>query len=236
MRYDGVVRRWLWVVLLATSSVARAGADPLAEIRSRRAADIEALWRNAGLTRAPSELYLRAFKREAEVEVWGGPGGAPLVLLKRYPICYASGVLGPKRREGDLQVPEGLYEVGRMNPQSSYHLALEVTYPNASDRQRSDKAHPGGEIYLHGNCVSIGCIAIQDEPIEEVYLLAAGAKRPIRFDVFPMHLDADALGAVQDAALLRFWQELAPAYRAFEAKHRPAAFRVEPGGAYKVRE
>jgi murein L,D-transpeptidase YafK len=165
--------------------------------------------------------------------VWGGEAGAPLALIKRYPICAASGGLGPKRKEGDLQVPEGFYELGRFNPRSSYHLSLEITYPNASDRLLSDPKSPGGLIYLHGNCVSIGCIAIEDGPIEEVYLLALEARtRRIPIHIFPFRFDGAALGLGPNAA---FWKQLQPAYTAFEVNQRPPIAKVDAKtGAYVV--
>src|SRR5882672_8245743 len=161
-------------------------ADRVTTARTERAGDVKQLWEQAGLKAAPAEVYLRAFKKEKVLEVWGGPRGKPLTLIKSYPFCAASGDLGPKRREGDLQVPEGFYEVAQFNPTSNFHLSLKVSYPNASDKVLSDADRPGGLIYLHGGCASIGCIAITDPAIEEVYLLAADAKvRPIHFDIFP---------------------------------------------------
>lgn len=221
-------------VVLTSNALA---ADKVKEVRARRLADVKALLEKAGLSFPVDEVYLRAFKKERVVELWASKKGQPMQLVKSYPFCAASGELGPKRKEGDLQVPEGLYEVPEFNPGSSYHLSMKVSYPNASDRLRSDPKTPGGLIYLHGNCASIGCIAIEDEPIEEVYLIALEAKRrPIRFDLFPMRLTAEALTAAEGEPHLDFWKELAPAYTAFETAHRPAAFRVNPKtGAYIVK-
>lgn len=211
-------------------------ADRVKEVRERRAADVKALVEQAGLTYPVDEVYLRAFKKEKKLELWAGRRGQPMTLVKTYDFCAASGEPGPKRREGDLQVPEGLYEVPSFNPFSDYHLSMKVSYPNASDRVRSDAKRPGGLIYLHGSCVSIGCIAIEDGPIEEVYLIALDAKaRPIRFDIFPARLDdVTALGASSEH--LGFWKELTPAYMSFEKTKRPAKFQVNPKtGAYVVK-
>ena len=87
-----------------------------------------------------------------------------------------SGSMGPKRMEGDYQVPEGFYHINEFNPNSNYHLSLGINYPNTSDRILSDSLRPGSAIYIHGNCVSTGCIAISDEPIEELYVIASAAK------------------------------------------------------------
>ncbi len=194
-------------------------ADRVATARTERAEDVKQLWKAAGLKAAPQELYLRAFKQERELEVWGGPGGKALSLIKTYPFCAASGELGPKRKEGDLQVPEGFYEVSAFNPWSDFHLSLKVSYPNASDKILSDAEHPGGLIYLHGGCASIGCIAITDPAIEEVYLLAVDSTvRPLHFDLFPSRAcDADA-----------FSKELrAGASRLSRSHHRPTRVKID---------
>jgi murein L,D-transpeptidase YafK len=108
-------------------------------------------------------------------------------LFKTYKVCMESGSIGPKRAEGDNQVPEGFYYINEFNPKSTYHKALGLNYPNASDKVLSDAKRPGGDIYIHGNCVSVGCIAIQDMPIEEVYILAAAAKTSGQ-DFVPVHI------------------------------------------------
>lgn len=221
--------RWLPVALCVLVAC-RSGATDLKEVRKRRADDVKALVEKAGLTYPAAELYLRAFKKERKLEMWASAKGKPMTLLKTYDFCAASGELGPKRKEGDLQVPEGLYEINQFNPGSNFHLSMRVSYPNASDHVRSDAKQPGGLIYLHGNCASVGCIAIEDEPIEEVYLLAEQVKTPIRIDIFPMKLDAPAEGEFAD-----FWKELTPAYTRFEETKRPAKFTVSKDGAYIVK-
>ena len=95
--------------------------------------------------------------------------------------------MGPKRMEGDYQVPEGFYHINEFNPNSNYHLSLGINYPNASDRILSDSLKPGGSIFIHGNCVSTGCIAISDMPIEEVYVIAAAAKSQGQ-EFIPVHI------------------------------------------------
>lgn len=201
-------------------------ADRVATARTERAADVKQLWQEAGLKAPPTEVYLRAFKKEKVLELWGGPRGKPLTLIKSYPFCAASGDLGPKRREGDLQVPEGFYEVAQFNPTSNFHLSLKVSYPNASDKVLSDAEHPGGLIYLHGGCASVGCIAITDPAIEEVYLTAFDAStRPIHFDIFPS----------KDCEESDFSKQLKPGLSTFEKTHRPPRVRVDgKSGAYAV--
>jgi len=230
------VNRALVVLCLAVASSVLA-ADRVKDVRERRTDDVKALAKSAGLSYPVDEVYLRAFKAERELELWAGAKGKPLTLVKRYPFCAASGELGPKRKEGDLQVPEGLYEVPEFNPTSNFHLSMKVSYPNASDKVRSDQAHPGGLIYLHGNCASIGCIAIEDGPIEEVYLFSLDARvRPIRFDIFPRRLTDEALKDLADSPHADFWRELKPAFDAFETSRRPPRFTVDAKtGAYRVR-
>jgi murein L,D-transpeptidase YafK len=140
--------------LLSSVAIANPRLD---SIRKARADDVKKLLADAGLPAPVDSVYLRSFKEEKVVELWAGKKGAALVLVKTYPVCAASGALGPKRTEGDLQVPEGLYEISEFNPGSNFHLSMKVSYPNASDRQRSDARRPGGLIYMHGNCASIGC-------------------------------------------------------------------------------
>jgi murein L,D-transpeptidase YafK len=228
--------RPLALVLMLASSAALANARVEA-VRKARTDDVKKLLADAGLPAPVDVVYLRAFKEEKLVELWAGKKGAPLKLVKTYPVCAASGELGPKRKEGDLQVPEGLYEISEFNPGSNFHLSMKVSYPNASDRVRSDAKRPGGLIYLHGNCASIGCIAIEDAPIEEVYLIAQDAKtRPIRMDIFPARLTAEWLTSHTDSEHVTLWKELEPAFRAFEATKRPAPFSVGPQGVYRVKE
>ena len=116
----------------------------------------------------PGKILLRAFKKEGTLEVWvGNSPGAPYSLIKSYSICATSGIPGPKRRFGDEQVPEGFYDLDWFNPQSNFYLSLQVSYPNAADRLLGFRQNPGGDIFLHGNCVTIGCIPITDEGIRK---------------------------------------------------------------------
>lgn len=223
-------------LLLLTLLPLVASAGRIEKIREARKAELAALVEKAGLTYPVDEVYVRGFKQERVLELWAGSRGKPLSLIKTYPFCAASGELGPKREEGDLQVPEGLYEVTEFNPGSNFHLSFKVGYPNASDRVRGTRGKLGGLIYVHGNCASVGCIAIEDGPIEEVYLLALDARiKPVRIDLFPFRLSEKALAAAKTDSHLEFWKELAPAWAGFEQTHRPAKFKVEAKtGAYVV--
>lgn len=140
------------------------------------------------LTWPPQFVYIRSFKFDRMLELWvKNKNTDSFTLFKTYNVCMQSGQIGPKRSEGDNQVPEGFYYINEFNPRSTYHLALGLNYPNASDKVLSNPKKPGGDIYIHGNCVSTGCIAIQDYPIEEVYMLASLAKTNGQ-DFVPVHI------------------------------------------------
>lgn len=116
-------------------------------------------------------IFLRAFKEEKILEVWGSNANE-WKLVKRYEICTIPGKPGPKIRQGDRQVPEGWYKIDSINPNSSFHLSLRINYPNAADSVRSrNEKDPGGDIFIHGDCYSVGCLPIQDAPMEEVFWL-----------------------------------------------------------------
>lgn len=136
----------------------------------------------------PQSLYIRSFKYDRLLELWVKSNAEDsFTLFKTYKVCMQSGSIGPKRSEGDNQVPEGFYYINEFNPRSNYHLALGLNYPNASDKKLSATKNPGGDIYIHGNCVSTGCIAIQDVPIEEVYHIASQSKSNGQ-DFIPVHI------------------------------------------------
>ena len=136
----------------------------------------------------PQSVYIRSFKYDRLLELWvKSTSEDSFTLFKTYKVCMQSGSIGPKRSEGDNQVPEGFYYINEFNPRSNYHLALGLNYPNVSDKILSSTQNPGGDIYIHGNCVSTGCIAIQDMPIEEVYLIASQSKSNGQ-DFIPVHI------------------------------------------------
>ncbi len=141
-------------------------------VRSRLKTDFQ----RAGVAYPPAKLAFLAFKRERVLEVYATNSDGLFRFIRAYPILGASGGLGPKLREGDLQVPEGIYRVEDLNPNSLYHLALRVNYPNAFDREKA-AAEPrdnlGGDIMIHGSTCSVGCLAMGDEAAEDLFVLAA---------------------------------------------------------------
>jgi murein L,D-transpeptidase YafK len=209
------------------------------QARAHRGQAVAQLLAARKITPGKLELFLRAFKKQAVLEVWGrNHGDRRFVLIKAYPVCAASGVPGPKRQQGDGQVPEGFYVIDRFNPYSNFHLSLGLNYPNRQDRQRAAAAkisNPGGDIFIHGNCVSIGCMAMGDQAIEEIYLLALAARaaadrrgNAIPVHVFPARLDAAGFAALEKTApapsTLTLWRELRPAYENFERTHDLPAY------------
>jgi murein L,D-transpeptidase YafK len=192
----------------------------------------------------PGEIFLRWFKREAVLELWARNPGLRFHLVASYPILSSSGAPGPKRREGDRQVPEGFYEIDRFNPQSDFHLSLGLNYPNAADRVLADRDHPGSDIFIHGKDVSIGCAPIGDESIEEVYLAAFDAhergQKRIEVHVFPGRMAGpeweqfSATEISRRPELEAFWAQLRPAYEAFETRRLLPAITIAPDGRYVV--
>ena len=133
-------------------------------------------------------IYLRSFKYDSQLEVWVKyTPNEKFKLFKTYKVCAMSGSLGPKRMQGDYQVPEGFYYINEFNPKSMYHLSLGLNYPNSSDKLLADSIQPGGEIYIHGSCVTTGCIPITNNQIEELYILATYAKNAGQ-DFIPVHI------------------------------------------------
>lgn len=148
----------------------------LAQARDFESRSLTELFALSGSVYPPSSITLLVIKEEMTMELWVNQGGNRHSFIKKYPVLAASGELGPKLLEGDKQVPEGIYKVLWLNPNSSYHLSMKLNYPNAFDmkyaREEGRENNPGSDIFIHGKAVSIGCVAIGDEAIEELYGLA----------------------------------------------------------------
>ncbi|MEO5783859.1 MAG: L,D-transpeptidase family protein [Ginsengibacter sp.] len=196
-----------------------------------------------GLQWPAKYVYIRSFKYDAQLEVWvKGDAKDQYKLFKTYRVCMQSGTMGPKRFQGDYQVPEGFYYINEFNPNSNYHLALGINYPNASDRILSDSLRPGGEIYIHGSCVSIGCIPLTDDQIEELYIIASYAKANgqdfIPVHVFPVKYSVkksmDYLNSTtkKNLQLQQFALQLREAYDKFEEKKQIPIILVNKKGQY----
>jgi len=199
-------------------------------------------FREKSLVYPPRAILLRAFKQEGLLELWAaGEEDKPYVLVHEYRICTSSGTLGPKRRFGDEQVPEGFYELDWFNPQSNFFLSLHISYPNTSDRILGSHQNPGGDIFLHGNCASIGCIPITDDGIKEVYWLSVlvhnQGQQHLPIQIFPARLTDDGLRALtatqlKQPALITFWSNLKEGYDFFERNRRLPRIKTCPDGTY----
>lgn len=188
----------------------------------------------------PDRIFFRAFKQERVLELWGGDSlDQPLKLIETWPVAAASGALGPKRKEGDRQVPEGLYHIAHFNPESRFHLSLGLNYPNKSDRIRGDKDEPGSDIYIHGNQVSIGCLAMTDAKIEEIWAYATHARdagqQKIPVHIFPLRMEEESMATMRSEHMA-FWTELEPIYEAFEKTRLVPEVEISESGAYSLRE
>ena len=171
-------RRSVWRAAVSGAPLARprSVSDVLAAYGPATRRRFAGICRDEGVKWPPKRVYLLAFKQERKLEVWAGPATSrPYARLATYDVLGASGGLGPKRREGDLQVPEGVYRLPVLNPNSAYHLSVRVDYPNADDLRNAvvPRERMGGDIYIHGNTGSIGCLAMGDPAIEEIFCLVA---------------------------------------------------------------
>ena len=167
--------RAMWVPVYRSIMGDQTVADVLAEYGGPATNRLAARFEAAGLRYPPSEVALVGLKAERRLELWA-PGDDGWRRVADYPVTAASGVAGPKLREGDRQVPEGLYRIVGLNPNSRYHLSMKLDYPNAFDRRqaaRDGRADPGSDIFIHGKAVSVGCLAVGDETIEELFVLVA---------------------------------------------------------------
>jgi murein L,D-transpeptidase YafK len=192
-------------------------------------------------------IYLRSFKYDSQLEVWVKyEANEKFQLFKTYKVCALSGSLGPKRMQGDYQVPEGFYYINEFNPRSNYYLSLGINYPNASDKILSDSLRPGSEIFIHGSCVTVGCIPIRDEQIDELYILAAHAKDqgqdfipvhvfPIRFNVERSEKFLDNL-TKDDPSLKKFADRLQDAFEYFEDYKQLPVVMIGDKGQYIINE
>ncbi|MBI1201820.1 MAG: L,D-transpeptidase family protein [Rhodopseudomonas sp.] len=170
-----------------------------------------------------SPILARIFKEEAELEIWKKDRNGEYALLKTYPICRWSGDLGPKKKEGDRQAPEGFYTItpGQMNPASNYYLAFNTGFPNAYDRAWG---YTGSELMVHGDCSSRGCYAMTDQQIQEIYALAResfyGGQKAFQLEAFPFRMTALNMARHRNNPNFAFWKMLKEGYDNFEATHQ----------------
>lgn len=189
-----------------------------------------------------SNILIRGFKGSNDFEIWGRNSlQDTFILIKNYKICALSGILGPKRYEGDRQVPEGFYFLSDFKPNSEYHLSMLVNYPNYSDLIAGDKNRPGGDIYIHGACMTVGCMPMTNELIEEIYIVALISRihgqLNIPVHIFPLKYTQKGLDYLgkeykNEVEKHKFWINLKRAYDYFEATHKTLPVMYDEKGNY----
>ncbi len=212
------------------------------QARENRESQIDSLFDNLHIDYPPYKIVVVAYKSERMLELWAESRDLrPFKLVKKYKFTAFCGDLGPKRRRGDLQIPEGFYRINHFNPFSNFHLSMKVNYPNRSDSILGYRANLGGEIRIHGSFVTIGCIPIGDEAIEELYIICVDTKsagqKDIPVYIFPKRMDSLGMVALseiagEDTALLSFWQNLKQGYDIFDVTHQELGFNVNESGKY----
>ncbi len=225
-RARGPLRGLRLALLAATAGLALAACQDVSLNNAKSLQPIPsgtlALMEQKGSTKS-APILIRAYKKEAELEIWKMRADGSYTHLKTYPMCRWSGQLGPKKREGDRQVPEGFYAVtpGQMNPNSQYYLAFNVGYPNALDRA---KGYTGGAIMVHGACASAGCFSMTDEQMGEIYAIAresfAGGQRAIQMQTMPFRMTAENLAKHRLDPNMSYWREIKEGYDHFEVTKR----------------
>lgn len=175
--------------------------------------------------------FIRIFKESRELELWLKGADDHWKLFRNYPIATFSGTLGPKTREGDMQAPEGFYSFTQkqLNPASKYHLSFNIGYPNVHDLSHQCT---GGLIMVHGSIVSVGCFAMTDPLIEEIYLVVEAALNntsSVPVHVFPFRMTAERMHKEQNSPHVDFWRSLQSGHDIFESSHRVPKITVENG-------
>ena len=228
---NSIIRRGTAVFLTVASCALIAGCDDSyldqSSARSQQPISSATLAKMEALDTTPSSpTLIRTYKKEAELEIWKQKSNGEYALLKTYPMCRWSGQLGPKKREGDMQVPEGFYTIapGQMNPNSHYYLAFNVGYPNAYDRAYG---RTGGNVMVHGVCSSAGCFSMTDDQVADIYAIArdlfAGGQREIQLQSYPFHMTAENMAKFRLDPNIDFWKNLKDGSDHFEVtKNEPS--------------
>jgi len=201
----------------------------------------------ANLQYPPKFIFWRAFKKEQSLELWAADSAQHRYrLVKTYFIVRLSGALGPKRFEGDMQVPEGYYHISQYNPYSSFYLSFKVSYPNKSDSILGKKGNYGGQIFVHGDSLTIGCMPMSTDIIKEMYwcnIQAQGNKDTnyhIPIHIFPCRMTNINWNYLKsaykfDPARIDFWRNLQEGYNYFELMKNPTPIKVDDKGKYLVK-
>jgi len=223
------------LLAFAQDSYAQMAETPRSQrAEARYAVPLETELKKKGLVLGNS-IFLRITKtqskadKQGRLEAFVENDKGDFILFKTWDICTYSGKLGPKLKQGDGQSPEGFYFVkpNQMNPYSSYHLSFNLGYPNAFDRAHE---RTGNYLMVHGDCVSIGCYAMTDKGIEEIYTLMGAALKGgqpfVRVHAFPFPMTEENMKAHKDNANIAFWENLKMGWDWFEETHRPPNVNV----------
>ena len=196
------------------------------------------------ISRDNLRIYLRAFKTEKKIELWAKNSfDSVFTLIKEFSICDLSGTIGPKRRSRDLQVPEGYYHLAALNPYSKYFLSIQINYPNASDSIRGVHGHLGNDIFIHGSCLSSGCLPITDDKIKELYVYCVEAynsgQEEIALTMFPTQLSDTKYPVLisrysKDRDKISLWSDLKKGYDLFNLTKLQPKAKVLADGRYEV--
>ena len=174
-------------------------------------------------------IYIRVFKEESELELWKQRDDGRFYHFKNYPICNWSGGLGPKIRQGDHQAPEGFYRVPQhmMNPNSQFHLAFNLGYPNTFDKVNN---RTGDFLMIHGKCKSAGCYAMTDALVEEIYSIAReafkGGQEKFEVHAYPFRMTPENMKRHAKHQWMPFWKTLKEGYDHFEMTHVPPTVAI----------
>lgn len=216
--------------------------DRVKNAYAKHEGEIKAMFEEKGIKYPCKNIFFRSIKSTNDLELWArNTLEDTFVLIKNYKICALSGILGPKRYEGDMQVPEGYYFISEFKGNSNYHLAMLVNYPNYSDVIAGDKEHPGGDIYIHGACMTVGCLPMTDPVIEEIYITAMIARIHgevnIPVHIYPIRYTQKSLDYIgkeykNEVEKQKFWVNLKRGFDYFEATHRLLPVMYDENGNY----
>jgi murein L,D-transpeptidase YafK len=205
---------------------------------------MKSLFNDKGLSFNKIHIVIIVYKKEEELQLWAvNSPGNKYIYINTYDFCASSGLPGPKRALGDMQIPEGFYFIDRFNPESNFHLSLKINYPNKSDKLLGNK-NPGGSIFLHGNCITIGCVPLTDDKIKELYICAVEAmnngEEKIPVYIFPSKLSNENYTALikeykDDTAIVLLWKQLKTGYDKWMTEKQTLDYSIDAKGNYVIR-
>nr|WP_319398704.1 L,D-transpeptidase family protein [uncultured Carboxylicivirga sp.] len=205
---------------------------------------LKALLKKYGIELDQLQVYVRGFKEEKDLELWAkNKMDDSFQLVKTYPICATCGTLGPKRKQGDMQIPEGFYHINTFNPASKFYLSMRLNYPNPSDEVLSDLKYPGSDIYIHGDCVTIGCLPITDNQIKELYIVCVEARNngqhKIPVTLFPARLNEANYQRLtaqykNDNDRLNLWRDLKKGFDLFNQSKQLFSVYFNADGTHQI--